>query len=840
MRKYQKDQILQLVSTLNNAHVEIKQQIEKRNFESAKELLTDCQQAAITIGTTIEKTEGEGLEVVSCIEDYCETLYQISINVEATNSNKEYKLLKNQMLRIESSIRNEINVKLEIVFLPYKASMWDSLESIWLTAEEDENCDCYVIPIPYYDLTPNRESGEMHCEGELLPGYVPITNYTDYDLRITKPDVIYFHNPYDQYNYVTSVHPAFYSSELKKYTNMLVYVPYFVSMGNVQEHLCNHIGIINAHKIIVQSEQVKKTYAKFVQADKVVVLGSPKIDKVIACNKHKPEIPEKWQEIIRGRKIVLYNTHLDALLNNEDKVLDKLRYVFSCFEDRNDVVLLWRPHPLSIETVSSMRPQLAEKYYELEQEYKDRQIGIFDNSADLHRAIAVSDAYFGDWSSLVPMYGLTGKPLLLQSLDAMNYLMKPTLNRLLFHSCIIEKDIIYFFAWNFNALVKYDIQNERCEILGVAPNEPLGGKLLFNGIMKIENRIFLAPSCSKNIKIFDLNTKEFRTIVLDEIHNMDEKSRVCGFSNIVKHKHKLYFIPSKYKAIVCLDYITDELTYFNGWYQELLKRNIEVNDILFKDNCIVDEILYLPLCISNIVLSFNMNTGESTFYEVGNKNNRYACIEFDGEDFWLLPRKAGAVVKWNAKKNITIEYSDYPSNFSHSDYDFVNMIQTNKELILFPAWCNMIIKLDKQSGEMVEYTNIRLENEEFCKGIFKYFYSQKYDEKESYVLSCEGTLTKLDSNGNVIYSKQILLSQNQRKQISKNIFAEEWENFEHITNGTHRVQLESATLSVSCYLDYIVLSDTISQKRANLYKSILGHSDGTVGKRIHQFIINNC
>ena len=41
----------------------------------------------------------------------------------------------------------------KIFFLPYKASMWDSLESVWKAAVEDkEHCEAYVVPIPYYDI----------------------------------------------------------------------------------------------------------------------------------------------------------------------------------------------------------------------------------------------------------------------------------------------------------------------------------------------------------------------------------------------------------------------------------------------------------------------------------------------------------------------------------------------------------------------------------------------------------------------------------------------------------------------------------------------------------------
>lgn len=107
-----------------------------------------------------------------------------------------------------------------------KASMWDSLESVWKAADEDGFCDAYVVPISYYNKNPDGSFREMHYEGSQYPDNVPITSYEDYDFKTRKPDIVYIHNPYDNVYLVTSVHPFFFSENLKKYTDKLVYIPY--------------------------------------------------------------------------------------------------------------------------------------------------------------------------------------------------------------------------------------------------------------------------------------------------------------------------------------------------------------------------------------------------------------------------------------------------------------------------------------------------------------------------------------------------------------------------------------------------------------------------------------
>ena len=344
---------------------------------------------------------------------------------------------------IINSLHDDISVRTEAVFLPYKASMWDSLESVWRAAEEDPDCDAYVIPIPYFDKNPDGSFREAHYEGDLYPDYVPVTGYNDYDFEARRPDMIYIHNPYDECNHVTSVHPFFYSKNLKQYTDNLIYIPYFM-LGEVDpedeeavkgmQHFCLVPGVFHADKVVVQSEDMRQVYIKVLTKEvgensreiwekKILGLGSPKIDKVVNTRREELEIPEEWLKIIRKpdgswKKIIFYNTSVAALLQYEEKMLKKMEYVFGVFkENQEEAALLWRPHPLIKATIESMRPQLWQKYQKVVEWYKEEGWGIYDGSPDMDRAIVISDAYYGDWSSIVQLYKETGKPVMIQDVD---------------------------------------------------------------------------------------------------------------------------------------------------------------------------------------------------------------------------------------------------------------------------------------------------------------------------------------------------------------------------------------------------------------------------------------
>lgn len=449
MRKYIKKRILKNITEITDIHKQIEQWFQKGSYEAIQDMLVQCQETAIWIGNTIDEEEQTNKAVIKKLEEYCEAVYELSVKVggytkKLTRSEAKRIIrpvcaqLNQYMHEVSDYVQNQISARTEAVFLPYKASMWDSLESVWMAAKEDPDCDAFVIPIPYFDKNPDGTVSEMHYEGGDFPEYVPVVNWKDYDLEARHPDMVFIHNPYDNVNYVTTIHPDFYSQKIRNYTERLVYIPYFVCVDdNLGEEFCVLPGTLYADRVIVQSEKVRQTYiqefhkfekdnncqGQFGRAEeKFVALGSPKFDKVILTTKENIKIPEDWlAKIVKPdgswRKVLLYNTSVNQLLNGEEQLLLKLESVFGQLKTRDDIVLLWRPHPLSEAACVSLRPELLARYHEIVETYKKEDWGIYDDTPDIHRAIALSDAYYGDQSSLVEMYRVTGKPIMLQNVN---------------------------------------------------------------------------------------------------------------------------------------------------------------------------------------------------------------------------------------------------------------------------------------------------------------------------------------------------------------------------------------------------------------------------------------
>lgn len=325
----------------------------------------------------------------------------------------------------ERAIIATMPTKKIMVFLPYKASMWDSLESVWQAAVRDaEHTEAYVIPIAYADRNPDRSIREWHCEVGDFPQYVPVKSWVDYTierLAAIHPDVIFIHNPYDANNFITSIDGQYYSDRLKPVCDTLIYIPYFVSDKTVGKVGVMNCGVKNADYVIVQDDNLREQYEAMYPGGsppvgKILALGSPKFDRALMARRENYQLPATWNAIISGRKVVLYITTLIDVMSHPANVCAKLRAVLRYFRDNKDYALWWRPHPLMEATFSSLLPVYAEEYKAIVAEYRQQGWGIYDDKGDLDCAIACTDVYYGDHSSVAQLYEVTGKNIVYQTL----------------------------------------------------------------------------------------------------------------------------------------------------------------------------------------------------------------------------------------------------------------------------------------------------------------------------------------------------------------------------------------------------------------------------------------
>ena len=716
MRRHQQRIILELLETIKEAQTE--------------GYYADCQSGAISVGEFIEEIEGEGTETVAMLEEYCDLLFL------ASNGEVDGNKLAEQFKRIEDSVVSELKPsKIEVVFFPYMLSMWDSLESIYLAAKEDPGCDAYVVPIPYYDKNPDGTVGEMHYDGDQYPDSIQITDWQTYDMEARHPDAAFTFNPYDEGNVVTSVHPAFYCKRLRNFTDMLIYVPYYVVAGEIEEDFCILAGCIHAHKVILQSEEVREAYVKeFKKAygnkfgnpeDKFVALGSPKLDKVRNSKRGDFELPAKWKSLIGHKKAILYNTTIGAVIDGEEKYIEKLRNVINEFKNRDDVALWWRPHPLIEATISKMLPNLLGEYKQIVNDYKQEGWGIYDDTADLHRAISWTDAYYGDLSSLVTLYEATGKPIMLQDVSG----SQPESNgykHYLLDTEIGNGNLICFSV--YDGVISSLSLIDTCSLI----RDPYCSYPIYDSrffplpysyvVARIGKKMYFVPRWYVNgdhIAIYDENTKQFEFIKLDDKQDSlldDEENKEFKklggalvysnspkFQKIIHHKESLFIVPSSYPAIVKLDLNTDEVTYFDEYIDEVLEltalygtRGASAFSVAVQK----DEKIVLCCRWTDLVVEFDMDSCKSEVIMISERGYGSQQMLFDGIDFWMFSQSRAEITSWNPESKKTLVLRDFPKEVTEIP-QWQSLTVYDGFIYASLANCNKVpIKVDVKSGDI--------------------------------------------------------------------------------------------------------------------------------------------
>lgn len=412
MRKREKEKILSLLGSMEEAHKEILLFLQEEKSEEASSLLSICQEGMEKCGKEVELQEERGEEYSSFFFSYLEKIFHCYEAVQEDNWERSREIFAEVILLHKDIVRTVQSLAEQslILFLPYKASMWDSMESVYLAAREDPNCIPLVMPISYIQRNSGNEEMLLLNEREDFPKDIPLIG-EDFSFETERPDCIFIHNPYDDKNYVTSVHQRYYTANLKQFTNCLVYIPYFTSMGILTNDPGSLIDFLHIDYIVAQNELHRKSFPKSAQ-EKCILLGSPKFDRVLQLNKKNYEIPQEWEEIAEGRRVIFFNTSITLMLENTEVFLNKLEEVLTLFQAHEKYCLLWRPHPLLENSLRTIRADFLERFLALKEAYILGKWGIFDDSAQMERAMFYADMYLGDdGSSMVNLFAAAKKEI---------------------------------------------------------------------------------------------------------------------------------------------------------------------------------------------------------------------------------------------------------------------------------------------------------------------------------------------------------------------------------------------------------------------------------------------
>ena len=801
-------------------------------------VLQDAQDAIIAVGERLEKEVENSAEIILMLESLCEKFYLLSTNLE---DRLTYYVSMEGLLKDIKHAISEMKTGYQIVFFPYKADMWDALESIWLACKEDPLCDCKVVPIPYYHYDAKTNEWLYRYEIDSLPSYVPVINYEDYSLE-EKPDAAFVHNPYDQYNNVTHIHSDYYSYNLKKYVKNLFYVPYYVTSGFIAEDHKVLSVYMNADYLVVQSDSFKEGLRDYSYYDKAKVLGSPKLDKVIQMSSCKDTIPLEWQSILKDKKSLMLNTSLNHFLYDGEAYLQKIVALFDVVSKRKDVVIVWRPHPLLMSTIESMRPHLLDAYLQLQKFFQENQVGILDTTPDVTNTVAIVDGYIGETSSsVVNLFEAAGKPLFILNNYIVETFSKDQMNDCYLVDC--ERIDGAFSLVSLEHSCMGEVQGsdwENIQIKSKIGNVPKWMRSAGRSVL-VCDEIYYAPIWSEEFGVY--HTKNYETKIISDLG----QKKMLNYRFPISYKDKIFYLPNVTKYIAEYDIKVGRWTEYRDPIKEL---QVNVNETIYEDVCgyfVSENLIWMTTLYSNRVLCFDMETGKYRIYKIGDVSLRYSAIAVEDDTLYLADAKTGNVFVWDVvlNKNVAMylmpdSYKTY-RNVQGRQYAHLRFWVVGNNIVSMPGTSNGVVKIDLKTGR--------------SEMLAEAFWSEVFESANNY---------KHEAHGVVCFAKMIdentLLVQKRRDAslLELNIHTGEYkihhpklalgelekmlegdDGFEKSYTNGEFARRESRYFSFEGFLDDLVndrLGDVMARQKEAM-QTMAVNLDGTCGEKVHEFMM---
>lgn len=305
---------------------------------------------------------------------------------------------------------------------------------------------------------------------------------------------------------------------------------------------------------------------------------------------------------------------------------------------------------------------------------------------------------------------------------------------LLAEGCACVEEKLYFIAREMNLVFTLDMNTGEIDLVDSIPGEDILSRRLSATIAHWNDKLIFTPMTAEKIWIYDLREKTWSSIV----RKRQESKEINGneiFQSVL-YEDRLFMIGCNYPAILCVDLMTEQLTYIEEPYERLKEKKQVLGDCFFRCSCVQKEhYLYLASCLDNGVLKFDMSTCQYEWLQVGKSENRYSGITLHDDQFWLSPRCNSAIVKWDGGEGVT-EYP-LPIDIDEKTYSFIGVV-SEKDKVIFPGMFqkSTIVINDTINADMEVYEG-------------QYLFYEKKNDNLAVSMTSEGNI-EISAPGNTV------------------------------------------------------------------------------------------
>ncbi|SCX98586.1 hypothetical protein SAMN02910451_00968 [Butyrivibrio hungatei] len=263
---------------------------------------------------------------------------------------------------------------------------------------------------------------------------------------------------------------------------------------------------------------------------------------------------------------------------------------------------------------------------------------------------------------------------------------------------------IYYVCNEFNALIKYE-NTDQHELVSDIPDEGIYAQALVSQIFCVDKRIILIPLNAKKIWIYHLEQKMWKGI---EIENPDCDYK---FLKAVKFENKIYLLPSRYRKIVVLDVVSNEIEYID------IRKGMDnkIGGVYFRNDIVIHgSIIYAAYCSGGYVFKFDMSNLKYEWIEIVPESDGFSGIAYAEDKFWLSARNdSRKIYVWDGNaicKEIIIESEK--KAYSRGIYIIDKKIYVKKENKTLVIDINDLNKISERNVSYI-YVKKTKEGEEY-------------------------------------------------------------------------------------------------------------------------------
>jgi hypothetical protein len=115
---------------------------------------------------------------------------------------------------------------------------------------------------------------------------------------------------------------------------------------------------------------------------------------------------------------------------------------------------------------------------------------------------------------------------------------------------------------------------------------------------------------------------------------------------------------------------------------------------------LVDSKIAIPATDSNAFVLFDMVDDTYSVHRIGNQNNAFSAVCFDGTDYWFAPRGNGAIVRWNPITKTCIELTHFPKGYIPCFGSYLSILAAGNDIWMFPCFANKVVKINRSNNEI--------------------------------------------------------------------------------------------------------------------------------------------